>query len=95
VEVAADPGDGWLGIPSESVGCKEGATARPTPHTGKGVVYYADIHKTKKNRERYRITYTTDGVTFKHVDSFAEIPAKAGDMVFVDTIPLSAYRRGD
>jgi hypothetical protein len=89
VEVAADPGDGWPGIPSESVGCKEGATARPTPHKGEGVKYYADIHRTKKNRERYRITYTTDGVTFRHVDSFAEIPAKAGDMVFVDTIPLS------
>jgi hypothetical protein len=51
--------------------------------------FFCDIHKTKKNRERYRITYTTDGVTFRHVDSFAEIPAKAGDMVFVDTIPLS------
>jgi hypothetical protein len=50
--------------------------------------FFCDIHKTKKNRERYRITYTTDGVTFRHVDSFAEIPAKAGDMVFVDTISL-------
>jgi hypothetical protein len=50
--------------------------------------FFCDIHKTKKNRERYRITYTTDGVTFRHVDSFAEIPAKAGDIVFVDTIPL-------
>jgi hypothetical protein len=89
VEVAADPGDGRPGIPSESVGCKEGATARPTPHTGKGVVYFADVHWTKKNRERYRITFTTDGITFRHVDSFAEIPAEAGDMVFVDTIPLS------
>jgi hypothetical protein len=88
VKVAADPGDGWLGIPSESVGCKEGATARPTPHKGEGVKYYADVHKTKKNRERYRITYTTDGITYKHVDSFADIPAKAGDMVFVDTISL-------
>jgi hypothetical protein len=51
--------------------------------------FFCDIHKTKKNRERYRITYTTDGTTFRHVDSFAEIPATAGDMVFVDTIPLS------
>jgi len=39
VEVAADPGDGWPGIPSESVGCKEGATARPTPHRGGGRNY--------------------------------------------------------
>jgi hypothetical protein len=50
--------------------------------------FFCDIHKTKKNRERYRITYTTDGITYKHVDSFAEIPATVGDMVFVDTIPL-------
>jgi hypothetical protein len=32
--------------------------------------FFCDIHKTKKNRERYRITYTTDGITYKHVDSF-------------------------
>jgi hypothetical protein len=56
--------------------------------TGPWARYFCDIHRTKKNSERYRITYTTDGVTYKHVDSFAEIPAKAGDMVFVDTIPL-------
>jgi hypothetical protein len=23
--------------------------------------FYADVHRTKKNSERYRITYTTDG----------------------------------
>jgi hypothetical protein len=23
--------------------------------------FYADVHKTKKNSERYRITYTIDG----------------------------------
>jgi hypothetical protein len=32
--------------------------------------FYADVHKTKKNSERYRITYTIDGAAFKHVDSF-------------------------
>jgi hypothetical protein len=33
--------------------------------------FYADVHRTKKNKERYQdITYTTDGTTFKHVDSF-------------------------
>jgi hypothetical protein len=37
--------------------------------------FYADVHKTKKNSEKYRITYTTDGTTFRHVDSFGEIPA--------------------
>jgi hypothetical protein len=37
--------------------------------------FYADVHRTKKNSEKYRITYTTDGITFKHVDGFGEIPA--------------------
>jgi hypothetical protein len=49
--------------------------------------FYADVHKTKKNKERYRITYTTDGTTFKHVDSFSEIPAKPGDRLFMDILP--------
>jgi hypothetical protein len=52
------------------------------------VRYYADVHKTRKNGEGCRITYSTDGVTFRHVDVFAEIPAGPGDQVFVDTIPL-------
>jgi hypothetical protein len=49
--------------------------------------FYADVHKTKKNKERYRITYTTDGITFKHIDSFSEIPAGPGEKLFMDTIP--------
>jgi len=49
--------------------------------------FYADVHRTKKNDEGYRITYTTDGTTFKHVDSFSEIPARPGDKLFMDTIP--------
>jgi len=56
---------------------------------GKGVAFFADIHRPNKNGEGYRITYTTDGLTFKLVDSFTDIPAKDGDMVFVDVIPLS------
>jgi len=59
------------------------------PIEGKGVKYYADIHRTKKNTERYRITFTTDGVSFKHVDSFEDIPAKSGDKIYIDTIPLN------
>jgi hypothetical protein len=50
--------------------------------------FYADVHKTKKNSERYRITYTTDGTAFKHVDGFGEIPARPGDKLFMDTLPL-------
>jgi hypothetical protein len=49
--------------------------------------FYADVHKTKKNSEGYRITYTTDGTTFKHIDCFDEIPAGPGDKLFTDTLP--------
>jgi len=49
--------------------------------------FYADVHKTKKNDEGYRITYTTDGKAFRHVDGFGEIPAGPGDKLFMDTIP--------
>jgi hypothetical protein len=50
--------------------------------------FYADVYKTKRDGERYRITYTTDGITFKHVDSFGEIPAGPGDRLFMDTLPV-------
>jgi hypothetical protein len=50
--------------------------------------FYADIHKTKKNSEMYRITYTSDGTTFRHVDSLGEIPAGPGDRLFMDTLPV-------
>jgi hypothetical protein len=53
------------------------------------VRYYADVHKTRKHGEGYRITYSADGVSFKHVDSFSEFPAGPGDQLFVDTIPPS------
>jgi len=49
--------------------------------------FYADVHKTKKNSERYRITYTIDGAAFRHVDSFGEVPAGPGDKLFIDTLP--------
>ena len=64
----------------------------PSPATRQGVQggksFFCDVHKTKKNGEGYRITFTTDGVTFRHVDSFLDIPAVAGDKVFVDVLPL-------
>jgi len=56
--------------------------------------FYADVHRTKKNGEGFRITYTTDGTTFKHIDSFSEIPARPGDKLFMDTLPPQ-YRRRD
>ncbi len=55
---------------------------------GKGVAFFADVHRKAKNGEGYRITFTTDGLTFKQVDSFTDIPAKDGDKVFVDVLPL-------
>jgi hypothetical protein len=57
---------------------------------GEGVDrFFCDVHRRARNGEGYRITFTTDGVTFRHADSFAEIPVKAGDEVFVDVIPLN------
>jgi hypothetical protein len=50
--------------------------------------FYADVHRTKKNSERYRITYTTDGKAFRHVDSLGEIPSGPGDKLFMDTLPV-------
>jgi len=49
--------------------------------------FYADVHRTKKNGEGFRITYSTDGITFKHIDSLGEIPARPGDKLFMDTLP--------
>jgi hypothetical protein len=56
---------------------------------GRVVRYYADVHKTRRRGEGYRMTYSTDGITFKYVDSFSEFPAGPGDQLFVDTIPPS------
>jgi hypothetical protein len=50
--------------------------------------FYTDIHRTKKNSERFRITYSTDGMTFKHVDGFNNIPTGPGDRLFMDTLPV-------
>jgi len=64
----------------------------PSPATRHGVQggksFFCDVHRTKKNGGGYRIIFTTDGVTFRHVDSFLDIPADVGDKVFVDVLPL-------
>jgi hypothetical protein len=66
----------------------EAIRGKDTGRGGAGILkFYTDVYKTKKNGERYRITYTTDGITFKHIDSFGEIPAGPGDKLFMDTIP--------
>jgi hypothetical protein len=61
---------------------------RTLPIERKGVKHFCDVHRRARNGEGYRITYTTEGVTFKHVDSFGDIPAKSGDKMYIDTIPL-------
>jgi hypothetical protein len=67
----------------------EAIRGKDTERGGAGILkFYTDVHKTKKNGERYRITYTTDGITFKHIDSFSEIPAGPGDRLFMDTLPV-------
>jgi hypothetical protein len=59
------------------------------PIEGKGVRYFCDVHRRAKNGEGYRITFTTEGVAFKQVDSFTDIPAKEGDKIYIDTLPLN------
>jgi hypothetical protein len=49
--------------------------------------FYADVYRSKRNGEGYRITYTTYGTAFKHVDGFGEVPAGPGDKLFTDTLP--------
>ncbi|MEM0348777.1 MAG: hypothetical protein QXD24_01145 [Candidatus Caldarchaeum sp.] len=49
--------------------------------------FYCDVHR-RGDDTGYRVTYTTDGENFRHVDSPVEIPAGHGDQVFVDTIPI-------
>jgi hypothetical protein len=50
--------------------------------------FYADVHRSKRNGEGFRITYTTDGTTFKHTDGFGEVPAGPGNKLFIDTLPV-------
>jgi hypothetical protein len=56
---------------------------------GVGILkFYADVHRSKRNGEGFRITYTTDGTTFKHTDGFGEVPAGPGNKLFIDTLPV-------
>jgi hypothetical protein len=91
--VVAAPAPGSLNTASLVEGAGDGfgclsSSDKAQELEGKGVKCFCDIHRKAKNGEGYRITFTTDGVTFNHVESFAEIPVKAGDKVFVDVLPL-------
>jgi hypothetical protein len=93
-KVVAAPAPGSLNNTSLVEGAGDGFGCLPSPDkahapVGKGVNrFFCDVHRKARNGEGYRITFTTDGVTFKHVDGFAEIPVRAGDKVFVDVVPL-------
>jgi hypothetical protein len=93
-EVVAAPAPGSSETSGLVEGAGDGFGCLPSPDkanapVGEGVNrFFCDVHRRAKNGEGYRITFTTDGVTFKHVDGFAEIPVRAGDKVFVDVIPL-------
>jgi hypothetical protein len=92
VVAAPAPGSSETSVLVEGAG--DGFGCLPSPDkaqapVGKGVNrFFCDVHRRARNGEGYRITFTTDGVTFKHVDGFAEIPVRAGDRVFVDVVPL-------
>jgi hypothetical protein len=92
-EVVAAPAPGSLKTAGLIEGAGDGFECFPSPDKAhapveEGVRYFCDVHRRARNGEGYRITFTTDGVTFRHADSFAEIPVKAGDKVFVDVLPL-------
>jgi hypothetical protein len=93
-QVVAAPAPGSPNATGLTEGAGDGFGCFPSPDkaqapVGKGVRYFCDVHRKAKNGEGYRITFTTDGVTFKHVDSFEDIPAKSGDKIYIDTIPLN------
>jgi hypothetical protein len=49
--------------------------------------FYVDVHRGMRSVEGFRITYSTDGKAFRHVDSFSEVPAGPVDKLFMDTLP--------
>jgi hypothetical protein len=49
--------------------------------------FYVDVHRGKRSVEGFRISYSTDGKAFRHVDSFSEVPAGPVDRLFMDTLP--------
>jgi exoribonuclease R len=92
--VVAAPAPGSLNTAGLAKGAGDGFGCLPSSDKAqapmrKGVNrFFCDVHRKAKNGEGYRITFTTDGVTFKHVDSFGDIPAKSGDKIYIDTLPL-------
>jgi hypothetical protein len=92
--VVAAPAPGSLKTANLTEGAGDGFGCLSSPNKaqaleGKGVRYFCDVRRKAGNSEGYRITFTTDGVTFKRVDSIEDIPARAGDKINTDTTPLN------
>jgi hypothetical protein len=93
-KVVAAPAPGSPNATGLTEGAGDGTRCLPSPDkaqapVGEGVNrFFCDVHRRARNGEGYRITFTADGVTFKHVDGFGDIPAKSGDKMYIDTIPL-------
>jgi hypothetical protein len=93
-EVVATPAPGSLKTTNLTEGAGDGFGCLPSPDKahapmGKGVNrFFCDVHRRARNGEGYRITFSVDGITFKHVDGFGDIPAKSGDKIYIDTLPL-------
>jgi hypothetical protein len=90
--VVAAPAPGSMNSTNSIEGARGGGCPSPDKAQapeGKGVKCFCDIHRKAKNDEGYKITFSLDGVTFKHVDHFEDILAKAGDKIYTDTIPLN------
>jgi hypothetical protein len=93
VEVMAAPAPGSLNNTNsikgaEGGGCFPSSDKAHAPE-GKGVRYFCDVHRKAKNGEEYRITFSVDGVTFRYVDRFEDIPVRAEDKIYIDTLPLN------
>jgi hypothetical protein len=57
--------------------------------------FYADVHKTKKNDEGYRITYTTDGKSFQARRQLRRDPCWARRQAIHGYTTTPAHRRRD
>jgi hypothetical protein len=84
--VVAAPAPGSLNNTNSIEGAEGGGclTSPDKAHAsvGEGVNrFFCDVHRRARNGEGYRITFTTYGVSFRHVDRFEDIPVRAGDKI--------------
>jgi hypothetical protein len=93
--VMAAPAPGSLNTAGLAKGAGDGFGCLPSSDKahasmGKGIRrFFCDVHRKAKNGDGYRITFTMDGITFRHVDSFTDIPAREGGKIYIDTLPLN------